>query len=262
MNTITALLGATALLLVVAVVLSVMKMNNTNDEAELKKLRAELAALNASHSQASAPTLAPPLDSGTVAVDPIVPNPAPIPPSAPLATGTFLPEPGPGEVVPGAPQFTPVPAIISENPVAGDEVPTRAQLEAELAKAERENELLKEEAKQGLISKPMIEAARKQKARASTVRQAWLQAKVIEWVAQQPDQETGGFAIIELHREVQRGTILAIRRQTGIYGQLKVDHLYPEKKQASANPIQGTFPEGEIAVIKPGDELILPPFGS
>ena len=138
----------------------------------------------------------------------------------------------------------------------------RCAHEAELAKVERENELLKEEAKQGLISKPMIEAAKKQKARASTVKQAWIQAKVIEWVAQQPDQEAGGFAIIELHRDVQPGTILAIRRQTGIYGRLEVDHVYPGKKQASANPVRGTFPDGTTPVIKPGDELILPPFGS
>ena len=34
-----ALLGATGLLLVVAVVLTVMKMNNANDNAELKELR-------------------------------------------------------------------------------------------------------------------------------------------------------------------------------------------------------------------------------
>jgi hypothetical protein len=109
----------------------------------------------------------------------------------------------------------------------------------------------------------MIETAKKQKARASTVRQAWLQAKVVEWVDKQPDQQAGGFAIIELHREIQPGTILAIRRQAGIYGQLKVAHIFePEKTKASANPVRGTFPDGAPPVIKPGDELILPPFGN
>ena len=254
MNMITALLGATGLLLVVAVVLTVMKMNNANDEEELKELRAELAALSAQQSQLNPPPAAPPLDPVARAVDPIIPIPAPIPSSPPILAGTSLPDPAPATI--------PVPPNIDEDPASGDGVPTRSQLEAELAKAERENELLKEEAKEGLISKPMIEAAKKQKARASTVKEAWLQAKVIEWVARQPDQKAGGFAIIELHRDVQPGTILAIRRQTGIYGRLRVDHLYPETKQASANPIRGTFPDGGTPVIKPGDELILPPFGS
>lgn len=259
-----ALLGATGLLLVVAVVLTVMKMNNANDNAndnaELKELRAALAALNAQQSQLNPPAPVRPLNPGALGVDPITPNPVLIPPSPPIPANTSLLDPG--EVVAGAPATTAGPSIISEDPPSEDGAPTRAQLEAELAKVERENELLKEEAKQGLISKPMIEAAKKQKARASTVKQAWIQAKVIEWVAQQPDQEAGGFAIIELHRDVQPGTILAIRRQTGIYGRLEVDHVYPGKKQASANPVRGTFPDATTPVIKPGDELILPPFGS
>ena len=44
--------------------------------------------------------------------------------------------------------------------------------------------------------------------------------------------------------------------------ELQVDFLYPEKNKASANPVRGTFPDGVNPVIKPGDELILPPFGS
>ncbi len=70
MNMITALLGATGLLLVVAVVLTVMKMNNANDEAELKELRAELAALSAQQSQLNPPAPAPPIDPGALAADP------------------------------------------------------------------------------------------------------------------------------------------------------------------------------------------------
>ena len=45
MNMITALLGATGLLLVVAVLLAVMKMNGGSDEDEIRRLRAELDAL-------------------------------------------------------------------------------------------------------------------------------------------------------------------------------------------------------------------------
>ena len=263
MNMITALLGATGLLLVVAVtILTARMMNNSNDtdEAEIKRLRAELAVLNAQQSQLNPPAPAPPLDPGALAADPIVPIPASIPPSPPISAGPSLPEPNPGEVVAGAPATTPLPSIISENPASGDGAPDRAQLEAELAEKERKNELRKKE--DSFISKEMIERAEKQKRRASTVKIALLQAKVVEWVARQPDQESGGFAIIELHRDIQPGTFLSIRRQTGIYGQLQVDHLYPEKKQASANPVRGTFPDGGAPVIKPGDELILPPFGS
>ena len=253
MNMITALLGATGLLLVVAVVLSVMKMNDVSEAAELKELRAQLAALNDQQSQLNPPAPTPPLDPGPTASEPITPTPSPVSP----------PPLNPGEVVAVPPPAPILPSTVGEDPASGKGVVTRTQLEAELAKAERENELLKEEAKQGLISKPMIEAAKKQKARASTVRQAWLQAKVIEWVDKQPDQQAGGFAIIELHREIQPGTILAIRRQAGIYGQLKVAHIFePEKTKASANPVRGTFPDGGTPVIKPGDELILPPFGN
>ncbi len=249
MNMITALLGATGLLLVVAVVLTVMKMNNTSEEAELKELRAELAALNDQQSRLTPPAPAP-LDPGPTGSEPITPIPAPVSPSPS----------NPGEVTAVPPIL---PSTAGKDPASTEGAVTRTQLEAELAKAERENELLKEEAKQGLISKPMIEAAKKQKARASTVRQAWLQAKVVEWVDKQPDQQAGGFAIIELHREIQPGTILAIRRQAGIYGQLKVAHIFePEKTKASANPVRGTFPDGGTPIIKPGDELILPPFGN
>ena len=260
MNPITALLGATGLLLVVAVVLSVMKMSHGDEEAEIRKLRAELDALNAQQGQLT-PT--PPQPASI---------PAPYPQTDPPQKLTSLTNPGsdPAEARtndqgPGAgSEGSPSTPIATSDPTTGlvDTAPTRAELEAELAKAEQENELLKQEAREGLISKSMIESAKKQKARASTVKQAWLQAKVIEWVAKQPDKQSGGFAIIELHRDMQPGTVLAIRRQSGIYGRLMVDHIYVDKNQASANPVRGTFPDGEAPEIRPGDELILPPFGS
>ena len=256
MNPITSLLGATGLLLVVAVVLSIVKMSDGDEEAEIKKLRAELDALNAQQNQfvrpappsASVPPVIPAINPPVGATSVVTPSPAE--PTIPAQQSGEAGERADSE-----------PAAIT-NPATGDNSPTRAQLEAELAKAEQENELLKQEAREGLISKSMIESAKKQKARASTVTQAWLQAKVIEWVARQPDQQSGGFAIIELHRDMQPGTILAIRRQSGIYGRLMVDHIYVEKNQASANPVRGTFPDGETPEIKAGDELILPPFGS
>ena len=258
MNLITMLLGATGLLLVVAIALSVMKMGKGDDEAEIRKLRAELDLLNTQQIQLTQTPALPPSNplpqTGLASAQ--EPNPktntAPLPSESDATSRTAKagPEDSPSE---------PDTASVTKD---GTATPSRAQLEEELAKAEQENELLKREAREGLISKRMIESAKKQKARASTVKQAWLQAKVIEWVAKQPDQQSGGFAIIELHRDMPPGTILAIRRQTGIYGRLMVDHIYTDKNQASANPVRGTFPDGEAPEILPGDELIIAPFGS
>ncbi len=256
MNMITALLGATALLLAAAVTLSVIKMNGKSDDAEIKKLRAELAAISAQQSQFNPSPPVPSIDPNLLAPAPApIPSPSPVPPTPSPLT--------PGEVVITPPTPSPVPVPDGENPppVAETGDPSREALLTELAEAERERDLLKAEAEQGLISKEMIESAKKHKARASTVKAAWLQAKVVKWVDKQPDQPAGGFAIIELHKQLEPGTVLAIRRQTGIYGQLQVDFIYPEKNQASANPVRGTFPDGGNPVIKPGDELILPPFG-
>ena len=258
MNLITTLLGATGLLLVVAVALSVMKMGKGDEEAEIRKLRAELDLLNAQQIQL------------TQTPSPSLPNPPAQPsldPSREITPPTGInPSPPESEPTPrtaeASPEGIPSDPITAPETADGTSAPTRAQLEEELAKAEQENELLKREAREGLISKSMIESAEKQKARASTVKQAWLQAKVIEWVAKQPDQQSGGFAIIELHRDMPPGTILAIRRQSGIYGRLMVDHIYTDKNQASANPVRGTFPDGEAPEINPGDELIIAPFGS
>ena len=258
MNLITALLGATGLLLVVAVALSVMKMGKGDEEAEIRKLRAELDLLNAQQTQLTqTPSASLPNPLSTPSLDPSreINPPTGIKPPRPESEST-------PRTAEASPDDIPSDPITAPDTADGTSAPTRAQLEEELAKAEQENELLKREAREGLISKSMIESAEKQKARASTVKQAWLQAKVIEWVAKQPDQQSGGFAIIELHRDMPPGTILAIRRQSGIYGRLMVDHIYKDKNQASANPVRGTFPDGEAPEINPGDELIIAPFGS
>ena len=258
MNLITTLLGATGLLLVVAVALSVMKMGKGDEEAEIRKLRAELDLLNAQQAQLTqtpSASLPNPLSTPRLDPSPEITPPTGISPSPPESEST-------PRTAEASPEDIPSDPITAPDTADGTSAPTRAQLEEELAKAEQENELLKREAREGLISKSMIESAEKQKARASTVKQAWLQAKVIEWVAKQPDQQSGGFAIIELHRDMPPGTILAIRRQSGIYGRLMVDHIYTDKNQASANPVRGTFPDGEAPEINPGDELIIAPFGS
>ena len=120
MNMITALLGATGLLLAAAVTLSVMKMTGNDDEAELKKIRAELAALSAQQSQLNPPAPVPGIDPSLLA--PANPAPSPLPP-APSPEGT-------GGVVASPPATIPIPAAIDETPGpearSGD--PTREEL--------------------------------------------------------------------------------------------------------------------------------------
>lgn len=280
MNMITALLGATGLLLVAAVALSVMKMNDSSDQAEMKKLRADIAALEAQQGQLSpqAPPSDPNLFAHNPVVPPIAPAPAPIPIPSPIPSPIPNPSPIPGPLDPlaGTPSPTPIPTPsptpLDPGPAPGETPngvdPSLAELERELAKVERERDLLKDEMDQGLVSGPMIKVAKKNQERASTVSAALLQAKVVKWVPTVKDKLEGGFALIEIHENpetgthLQVGTRLGIRRKSGIYGHLEVAHLYVEEGKASANPVRGTFPDGLNPVIKPGDELIIPPVGS
>lgn len=88
--------------------------------------------------------------------------------------------------------------------------------------------------------------------RARMIAEALLIGKVAEFIE---NPESGGFITfsIEMPEQVQVGTILAIRRKTGILGQLKVSDVTPEG--GIANPMGG------FGAVKPqaGDELILPP---
>ena len=244
MNMITVLLGATGLLLVVAVALAFGTMNNHTDKAEVARLKAEIAALQVQEQQFAA------LARGAKFPDPT----APAAPAGLDSSGSPAPNPAPF-VVP--PNNDDVLLIGDEAAIAKleQEIHDADQKFAELAlKAEGvelENKVLKQE--QDLISNPAIKADRKNRVRASTIKAALLQARVVQWA-------DDGFAVIEVHRDdLQVGTILAIRRQTGIYGQLVVDKLYPEEGQAIANPVKGTFPTGGEPDVQPGDDLIIPP---
>lgn len=88
--------------------------------------------------------------------------------------------------------------------------------------------------------------------RARMISQALLIGRVQEYVE---DSEMGGFVTFEvlMPDQVQTGVTVAIRRKTGILGQLKVSQV--EVDGAIANPLPGFGP------VKPqvGDELILPP---
>lgn len=88
--------------------------------------------------------------------------------------------------------------------------------------------------------------------RARMIAQALLIGRVHEF---REDPQYGGFVTFEIlmPEQVQPGTILAIRRKTGILGQLKVSEVTPDGGIASPLPGIGKFTP--VA----GDELILPP---
>ena len=143
-------------------------------------------------------------------------------------------------------------------PTAAEIDSVKAQLEAnraavaqlELEKAERDAKLADSE--ELLLDQRKLEGGDSELRRARMISEALLIGRIHEY---REDAEYGGFATFEvlMPEQVQIGTILAIRRKTGILGQLKVSDITPEG--AIANPLPGFGP------VKPqvGDELILPP---
>ena len=122
------------------------------------------------------------------------------------------------------------------------------KLEAE--KAARDAKVAQDE--EGLIEQRKIESGDSELRRARMISEALLIGKVTEYVE---DPQYGGFITFEvlMPEQVQTGVTVAIRRKTGILGQLKVSDVTAEG--AIANPLPGFGP------VKPqaGDELILPP---
>ncbi len=118
------------------------------------------------------------------------------------------------------------------------------------AKADAERLAKLEEEEQKLLDQREIEGGDDQLRRARLIANALLIGKVVEYI-----DDGGGFATIQLlmPEVVQPGSIIAIRRKTGILGQLKISDITPEG--AIANPIPGFG----NAKPEPGDELILPP---
>jgi hypothetical protein len=125
-----------------------------------------------------------------------------------------------------------------------------AQIEAERQRAERDAKVAQDE--EGLLSQRELEKGDQELRRARMIGEALLIGRVSEYVE---DAEYGGFITLEIlmPEQVQPGTILAIRRKTGILGQLKVSEVTAEG--AIANPLPGFGPVNP----KVGDELILPP---
>jgi hypothetical protein len=124
------------------------------------------------------------------------------------------------------------------------------EIEEEKSRAERDAQTYKEEA--GLVGQVILERKDNELRRARMIRDALLIGRVKEYV---DDAEYGGFVTIELlmPENVQSGINLAIRRQTGILGQLKISSI--EGTEAIGNLMPGF---GQIQPV-PGDELIMPP---
>lgn len=122
-------------------------------------------------------------------------------------------------------------------------------LEEEKARAVRDAKVFEEEA--GLVGQREIERGDNEMRRARMVRDALLVARIKEFA----DDEFGGFCAIELlmPENLQTGMTLAIRRNTGILGHIRITTI--EGNEAIASPMPGFGPVDP----RPGDELIIPP---
>jgi hypothetical protein len=125
-----------------------------------------------------------------------------------------------------------------------------AELEAEKEKAERDATVYREEA--GAIGQAMLEKGDDDLRRSRLIKNAMTMGRVLQYT-EAPD--VGDFVVVEIlvPENIQPGNVLAIRRNTGILGHLKIADVTPEG--AIANVMPGFGP------IKPqeGDELIIPP---
>lgn len=125
-----------------------------------------------------------------------------------------------------------------------------AALAAEKELAEKKADTYRDEA--GLIGQRELEKGDNELRRARLIRDALLIGRVQQFMN---DPDAGGFVVIEvvLPEHVQVGTILGIRRNTGILGKVKITNVEPEG--AIGSPMPGFGPVEPQA----GDELIIPP---
>lgn len=133
---------------------------------------------------------------------------------------------------------------VAENKRALEEIELRKEAEKRDKKVAQDEE--------GLIETRKLESGDAELRRARMISEALLIGRVKEYVE---DANMGGFVTFDvlMPEQVQTGVVVAIRRKTGILGQLKVSQM--EADGAIANPLPGFGP------VKPqvGDELILPP---
>ena len=125
-----------------------------------------------------------------------------------------------------------------------------AKLAEEKTNAEKKADTYRDEA--GFIGGRELEKKDDELRRGRLIRDALLIGKVSSYVA---NAEVGNFITIDvvMPAQVEPGGILAIRRNTGILGRVKISEVTAEG--AIANPMPGF---GQV-VPKVGDELIIPP---
>jgi hypothetical protein len=127
---------------------------------------------------------------------------------------------------------------------------TLAEIELRKEAEVRDKKIAQDE--EGLLAQRKLESGDSELRRARMISDALLIGRIKEYVE---DAQYGGFVTFEvlMPEQVQAGVILAIRRKTGIHGQLKVSDITTEG--AIASPLPG------FGQVKPevGDELILPP---
>jgi hypothetical protein len=133
---------------------------------------------------------------------------------------------------------------VEQNKRALEEIELRKEAEVRDQKVAQDEE--------GLLAQRGLEGKDSELRRARMISDALLVGRIKEYVE---DAQYGGFVTFEvlLPEQIQAGVIVAIRRKTGILGQLKVSDITAEG--AIANPLPG------FGQVKPqvGDELILPP---
>ena len=126
-----------------------------------------------------------------------------------------------------------------------------AEIEAERAKA---RDAKVEQDEEGLLEQRNLERSDSELRRARLIAEALLVGKIREYVE---DAEFGSFITFDIMAPAEvsldPGTVIAIRRKTGILSQFKIAEISPEG--GIANPLPG------FGEVKPqiGDELILPP---
>lgn len=217
MNTITILLGATLALLLAAVVLSFQGMKEgvrNAPQEEIARLQTQLDQLRLEQERLD-------LEKQLQLVRS---NPAP------ETTGISDMEKMKAELA------------AKEKEIAG--------LAKEKAEAEKKADTYRDEA--GFIGGRELEKNDNELRRARMIRDALLIGKVSSYIA---NAEVGNFLTIDvvMPEQVQPGVTLAIRRNTGILGQVKVSDVTVQG--AIANLMPGFGPVEPQA----GDELIIPP---
>lgn len=230
MNMMSVLLGATGLLLVAALILSFGSMNSNLGSAptqkDLSALRTEIEVLRAAEAELRLMR-----QQKTYTGSPYT-----LPPVSPATAAAVEAEVATIE----ANSATEI-AILKQE---------LADAKEDAARNEQRAETFNEEA--NLAWRDKIESNNTAQRQARIIKEALLIATVTEW---SPDD---GFLVININRpeSAQVDTVLAIRRNTGIIGRVKVSQVYPDG--ATADPLPGSFFGGTLD-IQAGDELIIPP---